>query len=396
MKRCPKCDMTREFAEFGKDKSRKDGLQVWCKPCQRDYRKTNRKKQVEYSRQWKKDNPEKVKAARDKRRAKPEVQVQRAEYNRQWKKDNPEKVKAQAKRSYGRHAEDRREKARQYAKDNPEKVTAASKRWRDENQVHIKKYRKKNRHLDRAYYAQNADEIRSRKEARRQWSVYRIEFDDGCFYLGSSCHADLRFNAHKSLADRGVHIQALNDKDFATAKWEVLSEHPSEESALEAEAQAIQEAWGEGTGCLNKVLPKLPKSLYWVYVIQSLQVRTGKRGNPLPGFFYVGMTTDPTRRLREHNGLYANGKPGNPNGGKYTAKHRPWEARALHGPYFSRSEALRAEYKLKRSKRGKARLTWSPEDSDLCRGEGVGHPWVVDPQGWKPPTPQEWRDGLSC
>ena len=143
--------------------------------------------------------------------------------------------------------------------------------------------------------------------------------------------------------------------------------------------------------CSPKVTSKLPKSLYWVYVIQSAQVRTGKRGNPLPGFFYVGMTTDPARRLREHNGLYANGKPGNPNGGKYTAKHRPWEARALHGPYFSRSEALRAEYKLKRSKRGKARLTWTPEDSDLCRGEGVGHPWVEDPQGWKPPTPEEWR-----
>lgn len=139
-------------------------------------------------------------------------------------------------------------------------------------------------------------------------------------------------------------------------------------------------------------LSKKTKRLYWVYVIQSQQTRVGKRGNPLPGFFYVGMTTDPARRLREHNGLYANGKHGNPHGGKYTSKHRPWVSRALYGPYFGRSEALRAEYRLKHSKRGKARLAWSTKDSDLCRGEGVGHPWVKDPAGWKPPTSQQYLD----
>ena len=67
-------------------------------------------------------------------------------------------------------------------------------------------------------------------------------------------------------------------------------------------------------------------------------------------FFYVGMTTDPARRLREHNGLYANGKQGNPKGGKYTSKHRPWVARAYIS-YGSRSEALKAEYALKKGKR---------------------------------------------
>ena len=122
--------------------------------------------------------------------------------------------------------------------------------------------------------------------------------------------------------------------------------------------------------------------MYWVYVIQSENVRVGKKGKPLPGFFYVGMTTDPARRLREHNGLYANGKQGNPKGGKYTSKHRPWVARACYGPYTSRSEALKAEHALKKCKRSTARCHWSVKDSPLCRGEGVNHPWVVDPK-WK-------------
>lgn len=115
---------------------------------------------------------------------------------------------------------------------------------------------------------------------------------------------------------------------------------------------------------------------YFVYVIQSQEPRPKRR----PGFFYVGMTTDPARRLREHNGEIKGG-------GRYTSKHRPWIARALFGPYPTRSDALRAEYKLKHTKRGEGRLRWTPEDSPLCCGEGVNHPWVKDPVGWRPSGP---------
>lgn len=110
--------------------------------------------------------------------------------------------------------------------------------------------------------------------------------------------------------------------------------------------------------------------MWWVYVIQSLEPRTNKRGLPLPGFHYVGSTTDPGRRLRQHNGELRGG-------GKYTAKHRPWVQRALFGPYANRSEALKAEMALKRGKRGNARVLWQVEDSQWCRGLGPNDPWVT-------------------
>ena len=122
---------------------------------------------------------------------------------------------------------------------------------------------------------------------------------------------------------------------------------------------------------------------YWVYVIQSLQPRYNKNGEPLEGFYYVGMTTDPARRLREHNGVYKNGSAGNPKGGKYTSKYRPWVARACYGTYLGRSEALKAEYALKKGKRGASRCAWTPKDSPLCRGEGANHYWVQEPHIWK-------------
>lgn len=108
---------------------------------------------------------------------------------------------------------------------------------------------------------------------------------------------------------------------------------------------------------------------WWVYVAQSLAPRFGRRGQPLPGFHYVGASTDPPRRLRQHNGEIVGG-------GRYTAKHRPWVLRAVWGPYANQSEALKAERALKRGKRGPSRCQWTPEDSRWCRGLGMNHPWV--------------------
>ena len=111
--------------------------------------------------------------------------------------------------------------------------------------------------------------------------------------------------------------------------------------------------------------------MWWVYVIQSEQPRFTKAGKPAPGFFYVGSTTEPSRRLRQHNGEIKGG-------GRYTSTKRPWAPRALYGPYKDRSEAFKAEMALKRGKRSTGRTKWTPDDHELCRGAGPDHPWVKD------------------
>lgn len=127
-------------------------------------------------------------------------------------------------------------------------------------------------------------------------------------------------------------------------------------------------------------------SVWWVYVIQSEEPRFSKRtGKALPGFHYVGSTTDPARRLRQHNGELVGG-------GRYTSKHRPWAPRALYGPYANRSEAFKAEMALKRGKRGTARTQWTPSNSSWCRGLGPLDPWVKgtpSPQDLKTPPSQK-------
>lgn len=37
MKKCPKCNNEKEISAFGTSKCRKDGLQIYCKLCRKDY-----------------------------------------------------------------------------------------------------------------------------------------------------------------------------------------------------------------------------------------------------------------------------------------------------------------------------------------------------------------------
>lgn len=56
----------------------------------------------------------------------------------------------------------------------------------------------------------------------------------------------------------------------------------------------------------------------------------------------------------------------------------PGSPGALYGPYGSKSEALKAEYALKHSKRGIKRAQWTPKDSSWCKGLGAQDPWVLE------------------
>lgn len=53
------------------------------------------------------------------------------------------------------------------------------------------------------------------------------------------------------------------------------------------------------------------------------------------------MSNDVARRLRQHNGELKGGA-------RYTSRHRPWQIAMVIGPYTSRSEGCKVEWRAKR------------------------------------------------
>jgi hypothetical protein len=87
-KRCPRCQWVRPLEDFGRDKSKRDGLQTRCRACRfetsrnyraanrerkaecdRNYRAANRERRAEYSRNYSAANPDKIRIKRVRRRA---------------------------------------------------------------------------------------------------------------------------------------------------------------------------------------------------------------------------------------------------------------------------------------------------------------------------------------
>lgn len=76
-KTCGKCKETKSVEEFSKNRAKKDGLQTQCKQCKKQWYQDN----PEYKKQYDQDNKE-----------------HKAEYMKQWRKDNPEKRRANKQR----------------------------------------------------------------------------------------------------------------------------------------------------------------------------------------------------------------------------------------------------------------------------------------------------------
>jgi hypothetical protein len=69
---CSKCNTEKDFKDFAKDNSRKDGLMYVCKLCRKNqnkkYRQENKEKVMAYSEKYNKENKEKIRACKEKYR----------------------------------------------------------------------------------------------------------------------------------------------------------------------------------------------------------------------------------------------------------------------------------------------------------------------------------------
>jgi hypothetical protein len=75
MKACSKCKIEKELDKFGKNKSKKDGRQTYCKECAKAYYKANKESISEWGKLYREKNKE-----------------ARSEYIAQWREANKEHI----------------------------------------------------------------------------------------------------------------------------------------------------------------------------------------------------------------------------------------------------------------------------------------------------------------
>jgi hypothetical protein len=145
-----------------------------------------KQKRSEYLKNYKKNNPDKIKEYYENQKLKikndPEYAEKLREKNRSYRKNNPDKIKEyneksrEAHRIYSReyykknilnNREKHNERNKKWREDNREKIRDIQKKWREENPDKIKQYSEKKYHSRKEYYKNNKDRI---NEQNRKWA----------------------------------------------------------------------------------------------------------------------------------------------------------------------------------------------------------------------------------
>jgi len=118
---------------------------------------------------------------------------------------------------------------------NRDKELARNQKWRDSNKPRIRDRKSKTR------------------AARIQWLVYRLDFDDGCFYIGSTNDLYNRLSLHRWEMRQGIHRNSRIRRhgyrpESFTAK--VLARVTTKDEARRVEGQTIDIHFSE-PACLN-------------------------------------------------------------------------------------------------------------------------------------------------
>lgn len=80
MKYCSNCETKKSVKEFGRNQSRKDGLQDWCKTCRSEYARIHKEKLATYKREYRAKHRKEILAK--KRKYSIEHRAERAAYRR--------------------------------------------------------------------------------------------------------------------------------------------------------------------------------------------------------------------------------------------------------------------------------------------------------------------------
>lgn len=151
-KPCKDCGGTKAFADFYRDRQRKDGLSFYCKPCTMLRHKVRHAKNPEPARaralQWRIDNPERKRAADAKYRG--DNPERCAEVGARWRRENKDRAKEYFRNWFIANRERHYEYSRRWREQNPDTVREVKRRWKQANKDVVRLHGANRRARERA------------------------------------------------------------------------------------------------------------------------------------------------------------------------------------------------------------------------------------------------------
>ncbi len=163
MRCCRECGITKSMSEFGKNRTRKDGLEVRCKDCinayRREYYAKNREKILAVNAKWYVKNKERCIA-----------------HITKWQKENPEKVELYRIKRLAMHADEIKAYQAKYSAENVDKLSVYKVKYSVEHPEMMRAGR--NRYRARKA---NAEGDASAEQISARWELY----GSMCYICGS-------------------------------------------------------------------------------------------------------------------------------------------------------------------------------------------------------------------
>jgi len=169
MKACTRCGIEKYHNEFMKRSSAKNGIGAWCLDCSREHARINHKKNKETnnakSREWKENNPDKIKAYAKKYEKENKEKI--LENHKKYYYENQDKIKEYRERTKAERAV----KNKIYREANKERADICRKAWAKKN------FEKKREYLNRwrkANPEKNKASMDRANKKRRDNVKYRV------------------------------------------------------------------------------------------------------------------------------------------------------------------------------------------------------------------------------
>jgi 5-methylcytosine-specific restriction endonuclease McrA len=135
-KYCPRCKTTKPAADFARNRTSKDGLHSYCRPCHAAYYQENKTKVSANQKAYYEANKVEI-LKRDAERRKKKDKAAIKAYNQDYRQKNAERLREHKRQYYLKNRKEINEKAKEYREKDPDKWNAYLREYHRRNRDKI-------------------------------------------------------------------------------------------------------------------------------------------------------------------------------------------------------------------------------------------------------------------